>query len=117
MSILYKLKRKNPKLIIQCYGDANQCPPRDIRYYEYKIHRAFAFLVGSNVMNKKFVEGVCRQKDVKLLNMLNHLIEHKRLLESVEDENGQLVILTDKRIMPKCSINLTHTNKTRCDII
>jgi hypothetical protein len=54
------MKRKNPKLIIQAYGDPNQTRSIDRFLIDYMNKWGFSDLFDGRIMYKKYVEGVGR---------------------------------------------------------
>ena len=101
---LYKLKQRNPKLIIQMFGDPNQCKQvcELNRYFEYMNKKVVRELCDNNLMIKKYVDG-CARYDNELKEVLDYLLEHKKLPESLNNENHKI----DKTI----KVNVMKNNK------
>ena len=105
LSWLKKLiQLKETGIIIQLYGDPNQCKPiqKINRYVEYMNKKVFRELCDNNIIQLKFVEGKCRG-DWELNKVLNEFEETQILPE----------YLNYKTIDPDCDIGICKTNACR----
>jgi hypothetical protein len=74
--IIYKLKLKNPNLIVQLYGDPNQCKQvcKHNRYFDYLGKKCVSYICDNNVIRKKYIEATARY-DKELYEVLEYLLE------------------------------------------
>ena len=111
MGYLYKLKLSNPELIIQCYGDRNQCGPTDFCYNVFS-KKVFRFICGNNLINKEFVPNFGRFKmdifddNMTTFDHIQYLIKHKQFHPS----------LKDKKIKDDLLVNICKFNNSRWTI-
>ena len=63
-------------LIVQIYGDKNQCEPfMNVRYYEYQKRRFFRELVDYRIMKKQYDTKTSRY-DQELYDFSQYLFKH-----------------------------------------
>jgi hypothetical protein len=98
---LYQLKKDN-NIVIQFYGDPNQCAPVDVRYMNYMNKKVFRWMCDYNLMEKEYVEG-CGRYDRELYDVLEYLKIHHQLPEW----------LSEKKSKSGCGVNICRTNKLR----
>lgn len=103
--ILYELKRKQPDLIIQLYGDFNQCPQVDSRYFDYMNQRIIRELCGYNLMNKTY-NVACGRYNNNLYKVLECLLNSNQLHPYLE--KPEVNFLSHMR-----ETNICYTNDTR----
>jgi hypothetical protein len=102
--ILYNLKLNQPNIIIQFYGDPNQCKQvcSYKRYFDYGEKYVFRYLCDFNLVIKEYIEGTSRY-DKELYEVLTYLIEtgklHEKLKNRPIDENLEtnIVVRNKKR--------------------
>ena len=94
INILYRLKRKNPNMIIQMFGDPNQCEPvcKFNRYFNYLYKKAIKYLCGNNIMKKKYIEESSRY-DKDLNNALKEVIKTGMLPKQLQSMPADNTIL------------------------
>ena len=97
---LYLLKKKG--CIIQLYGDDDQCPQVDKRYYNYREKKIFREMCDFNLMIKEYVEG-CGRYCKNLYTALKCLKETGRLHP----------FLKTKKIDENLNVNITKLNETK----
>jgi hypothetical protein len=101
--IIYKLKLKNPKLIVQLYGDPNQCKQvcKHNRYFDYLGKKCVSFICNNNVIRKKYIEATARY-DKELYEVLEYLLEtgkmHPKLDNRPINHNLQSNIVKHNKI-------------------
>ena len=103
MEQLYLLKKKG--CFIQLYGDDDQCPQVDKRYYNYRKKKVFRHICDFNLIEKQFVEG-CGRYNKNLYTALRCLKETGRLHPSLKNKN------IDENI----EVNITKYNHTKDEI-
>lgn len=102
--ILYDLKCKRPDLIIQLYGDYNQCPQVDNRYFEYIGKRVIRWLCDFNLMEKTYNE-LCGRYNKRLYYILAYLLDTGKLHPWLKSETVNK--------FPKLETNICYSNKTK----
>lgn len=81
---LYQLKKDN-NIIIQMYGDPDQCRPVDIRYFDYVNKKVFRELCDNNLLVKEYVKG-CSRYDSKLYQILKFFKANQCLPLVIKDK-------------------------------
>ena len=102
--ILYKIKKNNPHIIFEIYGDFNQCRSVEEykRYFNFFKTDFLKEICDDNLLIKEFRKG-CMRYDDELLEELNYLLKHKRLSEKWKN----------KKIKPNLKHNIVNRNRTR----
>jgi hypothetical protein len=103
---LYQVHIDNPKIVIQLFGDPNQCHPVDDRYFDYMNKYAFHEICGNNLMMKKYVPG-CSRYDENLHKILDYLLTKRTLHPN----------LKDKSYVSNAWMNICYTNQFRWGLI
>ena len=101
---LYQLKKDN-NIVIQFYGDTDQCDPVDVRYINYMDKKVFRWMCDYNLMTKEYVEG-CGRYEKKLYDVLQYLKKYRRLPVS----------LSKLKIRQDLKVNICKTNKIRARV-
>lgn len=107
IKILYNLKTQRPNIIIQFYGDSNQCKQvcKHRRYFDYRIKYVFGYLCDFNQVTKEYIEGSARY-DRELYEVLTHLINTGCLHNK----------LKNRPIDPTLETNIVMSNNKRFEI-
>lgn len=80
LNTLCNLKKNDPKLIIQMFGDEKQCPPVQDKYYDYLSKRCLKYLCNNTLIQLKYIEATARYtEEVRIVAEL--LYEHAQLPE------------------------------------
>lgn len=85
IKLLYELQLKRPTLVVQMYGDNNQCPPVTIvsRYFDVMNKYVFKKICGFNLVVKEYNEGTCRY-DKEMFEVLNEFLKTGKLSEKLK---------------------------------
>jgi len=80
VKLIYKLKIKNPELIVQMYGDPNQCKQvcKHNRHFEYLGKKCIASICDYNVVVKQYIEESARY-DKELYEVLEYLLKYGKM--------------------------------------
>jgi hypothetical protein len=106
---LYELREENPNVIIQMFGDHDQCSAiqDDKRFYNYLNHPSFHKIINHNILLKEYVEG-CARFTNKLQEVLSYLLKYHRLPND----------LSYKKLNPDVKLtSLCKTNEKRYKVI
>jgi len=106
MNKLYQLKKDND-IILQFYGDPDQCTPVDIRYFDYMKKKTFREMCDNNLMIKEYLEG-CGRYNKALYGVLSYFKKHQKLPVCLKKKH--LVLRDDISIVCK-------TNDVRWKVI
>ena len=76
LKTIYGLKRRNPELIVQMYGDKNQCKAvcKLGRFFNYIEKKCFNFICGGLLVEKQYIEASARY-DQELYEVATYLLE------------------------------------------
>jgi hypothetical protein len=99
---LCKMKQNNPNLIVQVYGDYNQCTSTDSFYFNIYEKQCLKFLCDNNLIIKEFMPETGRY-DKETFMVLKYLIEKGKIHPS----------LRGKKIKGELLINICKFNNTR----
>ncbi|MFA5151318.1 MAG: hypothetical protein WC554_02035 [Clostridia bacterium] len=101
IQLLYTSKIQNPSLIIQLYGDPNQCNSCDKIYEEYMKKDIIKYMCGGNLLEKKYNPNCARySQDVR--DVLEYLLKNRKLPECLNDKKYKI----DENII----FNICRTN-------
>lgn len=84
-----RLKSSSP-LIIQIYGDKNQCEPIKQRYYIYENQRFFRELVNYNKIQKKYYDSGSNRFEKNVYLLSQFILQNKRFPKPKEFNNYDL---------------------------
>lgn len=107
-NILYKIKKQNPEIIFEIYGDYNQCKSVEEfkRYFNFFESDFFKEICDDNLIIKEFRKD-CGRYDDELKEELDYLLKHKKLSKKWKN----------KKIKPNLKYNIVNRNKTRDKLI